>query len=105
MDILLGPICTEIQSLCNNGIVVNVGSQRHVLRPKLLMAIFDLPARAQATNTKQFNGSYGCFFCTDEGIIHERARIYHPDAAHNIRTTEEMQKWATEADRTGVPQY
>ena len=108
MDLILGPICNKIQSLHDTGIKIDTCTLGavHVIRPKLVMAVFDLPARASATNTKQFNGQYGCLYCTDEGLVYQRsARIYPPDAPHKLRTTENMAHWATTADETGIAQY
>ena len=58
------------------------------------MGVFDLPARAAATNTKQYNGEYGCLYCLDKGVYQNRARIYPPNGARTLRTTEQMRKWA-----------
>lgn len=69
------------------------------------MAVFDLPAKAAATCTKQYNGEYGCLYCTDKGEVHERARIYTPDESHENRTNDQMKKWAEKAECTGREQY
>ncbi len=74
------------------------------LRPFVILAVFDLPAKASATNTKQFNGEYGCFYCTDKGQVHNRARIYPPTDSHTLRTTEQMRDWALKANSTNAPQ-
>ena len=62
------------------------------------MAIFDLPAKAAATNTKQFNQKFGCFYCLNKGKVYNRAHIYTPDDSHVLRTSEQMKKWAEEAE-------
>uniref|UniRef100_A0A1X7TD72 Uncharacterized protein n=1 Tax=Amphimedon queenslandica TaxID=400682 RepID=A0A1X7TD72_AMPQE len=67
------------------------------------MAIFDLPAKAAATNTKQYNGEFGCFYCLDRGKYYNRARIYPPSDDHVLRTSDEMKKWAEEAERKKEP--
>ena len=36
-----------------------------VVKERLIMAVFDLPARAGATNFLQFNGNYSCLYCLD----------------------------------------
>ena len=56
LDIILRPVLDNISHLCEVGIP-HAGA---ALRAKLLMAVFDLPAKSSATNTKQFNGEYGC---------------------------------------------
>ena len=69
------------------------------------MAIFDLPAKAAATNTKQYNGEFGCFYCLDKGKIHNRARIYSPDEQHILRTSEQMRQWAIESERESIAKF
>ena len=106
MNCMLQPILQSISHL-EKGIVVQQtsSSQPITLRAKLVMGIFDLPARAAATNTKQFNGEYGCFYCVDKGEMHNRARIYPPNDKHDIRSHEQMMKWANEAEREQIAKY
>ena len=101
MNLLLQPILNRISSIEKDGIP----HKSVVLRAKLLQAVFDLPARSSATNTKQFNGEYGCFYCTDKGEVFNRARIYPPTDKHTIRTSQEMREWAAKAETSGKPQY
>uniref|UniRef100_A0A1X7UL09 Uncharacterized protein n=1 Tax=Amphimedon queenslandica TaxID=400682 RepID=A0A1X7UL09_AMPQE len=54
---------------------------------------------------KQFNGQYGCLYCYDEGEIYNRACIYCPDMAHNLRTNKVFEDLAKKADRAGQAQY
>ena len=66
------------------------------------MGIFDLPAKASATNMKQYNGKYGCNYCTDEGeLVAKNTRIYPPDAPHSKRTASQIEKWAEDAEQLG----
>ena len=106
MNCLLQPILQSISHL-EKGIVVQEtsSSQPITLRAKLVMGIFDLPARAAATNMKQFNGEYGCFYCVDKGEMYNRARIYPPNDQHNVRSHEQMMKWASEAEREQIAKY
>ena len=104
MDIILQPILDSIESIHHQGIPID----GKVLRAKLLLAIFDLPAKATATNTKQYNGEYGCFYCIHPGEIHEKARIYPPcasTAGYTLRTPDLMKEWAAKAEDLGKPQY
>ncbi len=51
---------------------------------------------SSATNTKQFNGEYGCLYWGE--IAHnKRARIDPPTAEHLLRTPEQMKQWASMA--------
>lgn len=101
MDIILSPILEKLKKL-TNGVRLSQGS---MLSCKLVMAVFDLPAKSMATNTKQFNGEHGCLYCLDKGTTFSRARIYPPDDQHVLRTTEQMKSWAKEAQATGKPVY
>ncbi len=106
MDILFQPILKSISSLRRDGISLqSFRSQVAVLRPMVVMGVFDLPAKATATNTKQFNGKYGCFYCTDEGHVLNKERIYPPTDPHVLRTTSQMKTWASMAEQTNTPQY
>ena len=60
MDIVLPPILAAIRRLESAGITVDTVEGEKVVRGKLLMGVFDLPAKATATNMKQYNGKYGC---------------------------------------------
>ena len=102
MDILLTPILKSISKLASTGIATETIEGMKVVKGKLLVGIFDLPAKACAANMKQFNGKYGCTYCTDEGdVIGRNTRIYPPDAPHISRTTSQMDEWADEAEDTG----
>ena len=87
------------------GVTVNASGSERIVKPKLLLAVFDLPAKAAATCTKQYNGEYGCLYCLDKDHVHARARIYTPDECHNIRTNDQIKKLAEKAERTGREQY
>lgn len=87
MDVILAPVLDSIEVLNREGVEVCIGVTDTIkVRPKLLMAIFDLPAKACAMNTKQYNGKYGCFCCLDEGIMFARTRIYPPQCNHQLRS-------------------
>ena len=102
INIVLQPILDSIESIKCQGIPIG----DKVLRAQLVMAVFDLPAKAAATNTKQFNGEYGCFYCIHPGEIYERTRVYPPCAAgYALRTPDLMKDWAAKAEETGKAQY
>ena len=67
------------------------------------MAVFDLPAKAAATNMVQFNGKYGCNYCTDKGETVNSRRVYPPTAAHTTRTCQDVENWAASAERSKTP--
>ena len=49
------------------GIMVKTPEGNKVCRAVLLCATLDLPAKAAVTNTKQWNGEYGCSVCLHKG--------------------------------------
>ena len=105
MNLIFRPVLENILYLNQNGIPTQCSGSTVHLRPKLFAAVFDLPGRSAATNTKHFNGEFGCFYCLDKGEIYNRAHIYPPTAEHKLRTTNELRRWALEAERTGQAQY
>ena len=105
MTLMLEPILSCISAM-EKGIIMHQDSSASVvIRVKLVMAIFDLPAKAAATNTKQYNGEFGCFYCLDKGKIYNRARIYSPDEQHILRTSEQIRQWAVESERENIAKF
>ena len=102
MNCMLHPIMESLSHLNRNGVAVN---EKVTIRCKLLIGVFDLPAKAAATNTKQFNGEYGCFYCLDKGHLYNRARIYPPSDPHILRTNQQMKIWASNAEKSKIPEY
>lgn len=66
MKVILQPILDKINSLDAE---IQTPQGTKYFKAKLLLAVFDLPAKAMAMNTSQFNGCYGCPYCLDEGLI------------------------------------
>lgn len=50
------------------GIEVCTPCGPYTARAMLLMCATDLPARAQVTNMKQFNGKFACLYCVHPGL-------------------------------------
>ena len=71
----------------------------------VVAGVFDLPAKAAVLNIVQFNGHYGCTYCTDKGIHINHWHIYPPTDSHQLRTETEMTLWALEAERHGKPVF
>lgn len=76
-----------------------------ILRAKLLLGVFDLPAKALALNCLQYNGQYGCAYCLDSGTYISHRRLYLPQDAHAPRSFGDMKQWATQAEQQGEPIY
>ena len=103
---LLAPILANIRQLNSKGIAVQTPDGVKRVRAKLLLGLFDAPAKAVATNMKQYNGKYGCTYCTDEGTkIRRNTRVYLPDAPHNLRTAQQVMRWAQRAEESGSAVY
>ena len=58
-------------------------------RAMLLQLSVDLPARAMVTNTKQFNGKYGCLYCYNPGTTDSSNPLHRfwPHVSTECRTT------------------
>ena len=87
MDTILTPILQEIDRINNVGFSLMMPK---VVRIKLLFGIFDLIAKAQVLNMKQFNGSYGCPTCLHPGEYHSN-QVY-PPASYPLHTEETIQR-------------
>ena len=102
MDILLPPVLRAIRKLASTGITIETIEGAKVVKGKLLVGVFDLPAKASAANMKQYNGKYGCTYCADEGVLIARnTRIYPPGAPHQRRTSLQMDQWVDAAEDRG----
>ena len=102
MDILLSPVLRAIRKLASTGLTTQTVEGEKVVMGKLLVGVFDLPAKASAANMKQYNGEYGCTYCTDKGVLIARnTRIYPPSAPHRKRTSLQMDQWVVEAESQG----
>lgn len=105
MTTLLSPVIQSCRQLQSKGISIQTADgTRKQVRGKVLLGSFDLPAKAAATNMKEFNGEYGCNYCTDKGtVIARNTRVYPPDAPHKMRTSQKMIKWAKTAEEGNHP--
>ncbi len=71
------------------------------LRVKVVMGIFDLPAKASVLCTKQLNGKYGCSVCLHPGKrLWNNSRVYVPDSSIQERNHQQVIRNAMEAERT-----
>lgn len=99
METILTPILEAINK-------IDIPLQGHEnLKARLLVGVFDLPAKAMALNFTQFNGEYGCPYCLDKGTHMFHRRLYLPSDSHEARKLEDVKKWADEAKVLGKPVY
>ena len=97
MKQLLEPVMKTIGSLSTIGMSVMTAASLQTIRMKLVMGIFDLPAKASALCMKQFNGQFGCSVCLQPGKrLSNNARIFLPEASnHSLR---KHSQWVLDAD-------
>ena len=93
MNTILQTIIEKVNSLNAD---INTPQGIKQLKAKLLVGMFDLPAKAAAVNMMQYNGRYGCLYCLDEGVHISHRRLYLPSDNHRPRNMKDMSKWATE---------
>ena len=103
MNTILSPILEKINQLHIHGIPVNTPSGLKIVRACLLLAVFDLPAKALAMNFVQFNGYYSCTYCLDEGKHISHTHIFPPEAEHEPRTMTSILDCAKEAEQSARP--
>lgn len=102
LDIILKPVLDNIDHLYYNGIQVKHINGIKVVRAVLLLGVFDLPAKAAVADIKQFNGQYGCLYCTNPGkALKPGSLVYLPQQCSADRTYSEMKNWASQAVTTG----
>eukprot|EP00734_Pompholyxophrys_sp_LG126_P000497 Pompholyxophrys_sp_v1_NODE_233_length_1021_cov_17.448240.p2 type:complete len:128 gc:universal NODE_233_length_1021_cov_17.448240:632-1015(+) len=72
MNEYLKNIVTQLLQSQNGEMYVN-GEARNI---SLLTFSADLPAKAIVLNSLQYNGSYGCHTCLEEGVYMEHRRVW-----------------------------
>ena len=95
MNVILGRVVDSIQKLEVNGIQFQSPNGVKFIRAKLLLAVFDLPAKAIATNFVQYNGCYSCTYCLDKG---RNRHTFPPSENHTARSKAGIDNNATEAE-------
>ena len=105
MNLILTPVLDKIYYIKSNGIPVHIPGGKKTLRACLLLAVFDLPAKAAATNINQYNGYYSCTHCLDKGAHISRRHLFYPDEEHDPRTNRHLQECFREAERKGSAVY
>ena len=101
MKILLDPVVKCIQSMSSIGMEIKNSFGTFTFRAKLVMAVFDLPAKAAVLCAKQFNGEYGCSVCLHQGKrLPNNSRVYLPNQFVAERTHQQVVANAIDAERT-----
>ena len=99
MSLLLNPVAKYLETLSSVGMQINTPDGIVTVRAKLILGIFDLPAKALVLCAKQYNGEFGCSVCLHPGKrLQNNARIYLPDRAYPDRTHTQVIAAACEAE-------
>eukprot|EP00731_Ephydatia_muelleri_P012555 Em0006g1449a len=103
MNKILKPILTRIKKLEDSETIIRTKVGNKKLKAKLILATFDLIAKAMAMNLTQFNGKYGCPYCLDIGTYEQHRTIYLPSDLHEPRIFSDVILWATMAQEMEEP--
>lgn len=104
LDLMLKPILETLDRFSTLGISIDAPQGLVTIRTKLVMGVFDLPAKSAVLCAKQYNGKYGCSVCLHPGtLVSRNHRVYLP-GDHNIgRTHHSVVTAALEAEAGGEP--
>lgn len=98
---LLDPIVKTIRKLSTIGVKINSAIGHLTFRAKIVMGVFDLPAKAMVLNAKQYNGKYGCSVCLHPGKrLSNNSRVYLPERTYPERTHAQVVAAGLEAEQT-----
>ena len=100
MHTLLKPILERLHQLDTLGFSFSSPEGVKTVRVRLLFGVFDLIAKSQVLNMKQFNGEYGCATCIHPGKHHGGSRVYLP-RSYPLRTMASIKRAITEGTKIG----
>lgn len=89
----------------NEMVEILIGDRILKCRISFQYGVFDLPAQASILNVKQFNGEFGCIFCTHPGISINRTWVYPFYTNTETISDEQYADYAHIADETGEVVY
>ena len=103
MQHLLRPTTQQIDHLSTVGLAINLPTEIITIKAKLVLGIFDLPAKAIVLSTKQYNGKFGCSVCLHPGKFLSNRRVYPPVPPRRckLRTHQSVVSLAAEASTHG----
>ena len=102
MKLLFDPILKSLGSLATSGLKIAAPTTTCTVFIQLVLAIFDLPAKAAVLAAKQYNGKYGCSVCLHPGLrLPNNTRIYLP-LQYRERTHSEVVEKGKKAERKGI---
>lgn len=99
---LLEPIMENLKQLSTEGLIVRSPNDMSHIKGKLVLGIFDLPAKASVLAMKQFNGACGCSVCLHPGKrLPNNSRVYLPEV-HVERTHDSIVQSGEQVIRDGI---
>ena len=102
MDKLLEPIMENLKQLSTEGLIVRHPNGMSHIKGKLVLSVFDLPAKASILAMKQFNGAYGCSVCLHPGKhLPNNSRVYLPEV-HVENTHDSIVQSGKQVLRDGI---
>ena len=103
LDLMLRLILESLDRFSTLGISIDTPQGLVTIHIKLVMGVFDLPAKSAVLCAKQYNGKYGCSVCLHPGtLISRNHRVYLP-GEHVDRTQHSVVTAAVEAEASGEP--
>ena len=105
MQTLIPPVLSKIEKLETTGIQFQTSEGVKTLKGKLLVGVFDQPAKAMVLNVVQFNGYYGCPYCLDKGVHKSHRHLYLPTEPHILKIQSDIDKWALQAEEVSKAVY
>ena len=100
MEHLFHPLTEKMQDLTTTGIKIISPNGVITVRAKIVLGIFDLPAKATVLNCKQYNGKYGCSICLHPGK-RVSGRMVYPPRKCKLRTHSSIESLAHRATTCG----
>lgn len=102
---LLESVLSQFDDFELNPLELNSDGRTRRVVPCIVQVSCDLVARAQLTSMKQYNGEYGCLFCTHPGERHhDGSRLYKPSPQAMPRTPQHFIENYAEIKRVlGLP--
>lgn len=88
-----------LDQLSTDGVTINLPNNHSIIiKAKLVLGIFDLPAKAAVLSMKLFNAQFSCTTCYHPGIYMSRWRVFPPLTYRN-RTHQQIKSLAQRAIR------
>jgi len=69
-----------------------------VITLRCQIGLFDAPTKSSITNTKQYNGYFGCLACFHPGVHINRVHLYPADKFYSLKQNNDYIRYSIEAD-------